>query len=886
MLSSSSAIAALLIVQPAVAQTPAPVTTAAADEAPAQDIIVIGTRRTDRSVTDSASPIDVIGGAELAAQPAADMLDVVKNLVPSFYVPQNTISDASSFVRAPSLRGLSADEVLIMINGKRFNRSALVQVYVGGDTALSFGSQGADLSLIPTIAIKNLQILRDGATAQYGSDAIAGVINYGLRDDAGFEVQARYGQTYEGDGKSYQLAANGGIKLGSRGFINLSGEYFDDGQTSRGETRPIAVVFAQANPGLADQLPNYPGPVQNWGSSPSHGYKLMLNSSYEVFENNSIYFVGNLANKKANESFNYRSPISAPTPLAIDNGTGTPATSSPGRNGSFNPIYLTPCPTGNPTCPAGGFVKDANTFSFASIYPAGFTPRFLGEIDQRYGTLGFKGSTDGGLTYDLSGTLSRNSLDLSMNNSLSPSFGPQSQTEFEFGKLIQREFDANLDLTYPVEVGFASPITLSGGAEYRREQYEATAGDAQSYGAGPYAAQNLYSQIFPGVYAANGTANQSPGASGYGGTSPAGAQKYKQSNYGIYVGAETDIVTALTVGVAGRYEHYNTFGGAFVGKVNALYRVSDMFSLRGTFGTGFHAPSPGQNNVQILTTNFVAGNQVQTGTYPVTSTIAQYYGAQTLKPEKSTNFGLGFVVKPVSALTLTVDGYSIKVRNRIGITQNFNVTAGDVIAQPALAAVGVGGVVNYFTNGFDTRTNGVDAVATYRTELLNGPLNLSLAYSYNKSKVTDSVPNTISSAQVVNISHLSPNHRLNFSAGWQIGGFSINGRTNFYSYWRNETDYPYVSPASATAPIPILGQKFGSKVTNDLDVSYTFAEHFTLTLGAYNIFNVHPDKIAPTQANPIYDLTGSTADGQVYPRTGGPFGINGGFWYARIRVKY
>ena len=262
-LAAGVALAALTVAQPVLAQAPAAAAaTPAADDASAKDIVVIGTRRTDRSVTDSASPIDVIGAAELNAQPAADMLDVVKNLVPSFYVPQNTISDASSFVRAPSLRGLGADQILVMINGKRYNRSALVQVYTGGDTALSFGSQGSDISLIPTIAIKNLQILRDGATAQYGSDAIGGVINYVIRDEEGIELQARYGQTYRGDGRSYQVAGNAGFKLGDRGFVNLSGEYFDDGQTSRGTTRPIAVVFAQANPGLASQLPNYPGPAQ------------------------------------------------------------------------------------------------------------------------------------------------------------------------------------------------------------------------------------------------------------------------------------------------------------------------------------------------------------------------------------------------------------------------------------------------------------------------------------------------------------------------------------------------------------------------------------------------------------------------------------------------
>lgn len=222
-LASSVTGLALIAANPALAQS-APVAADAAAKDAATEIVVIGTRRLDRSVTNSASPVDVIGAAELSAQPAANMLDAIKNLVPSFFVGQNTISDASSFVRAPSLRGLPGDEILVMLDGKRYNRSALVQVYTGGDTALSFGSQGSDISAIPAIAIKSLQILRDGATAQYGSDAIGGVLNYGLRDDAGFEAQARYGQYYDhGDGESKEFAANVGFKLGDMGFVNLSG---------------------------------------------------------------------------------------------------------------------------------------------------------------------------------------------------------------------------------------------------------------------------------------------------------------------------------------------------------------------------------------------------------------------------------------------------------------------------------------------------------------------------------------------------------------------------------------------------------------------------------------------------------------------------------------
>jgi iron complex outermembrane recepter protein len=865
-------------VMPTMASAQAPAATAAADDA--KEIVVIGTRRTDRSVTDSASPIDVIGATELNTQPAANMLDVVKNLVPSFFVAQNTISDASTFVRSPSLRGLPGDQILVMINGKRFNRSSLVQVYSGGDTALSYGAQAADIGTIPSIAIKNLQILREGATAQYGSDAIGGVINYGIRDDAGIELQARYGQTFRGDGKNKQIAGNVGFKMGDRGFLNLSAEWFDDGQTSRGATRPIALQFAANNPTLANQLPNFPGPVQIWGSSPSNGYKLFLNTAFDLGSDSKLYFTGLISHSEANQSFNYRSPVVATAPFTVDLGGGVTGTRSPGRNGSFAPIYLTPCPAATPTCPAGGFVNNTNTFSFASVYPAGFTPRFIGKVDQSFGTVGIKGTAEAGFTYDLSATLGRHSTDLSMTNSLSPSFGPASQTSFKFGKLIQSEITGNLDLTYPLEVGFAAPITLSGGMEYRREQYKATVGDAQSYGAGIYASQPLYNLIAPGVYApALNTAtpptqiiaNQSPGASGYGGTSPQAAGTFSQSNYSFYAGAETDVTEALSLGLAGRYENYNTFGGVVVGKFNFLYRVSDAFSLRGTVGTGFHAPSPGQSNVQILTTNFVSGGQVQTGTYPVGSAVAQFFQAKALVPERSTNFGLGFIVKPMSGLTFTVDAYSIKVTNRLTITRNFTVTQADINLQPALAAVGPGGVVNYFANAYDTITEGVDAVASYRTDLGAGKFNASLAYNYNKSRVTRST-SAVSLAQIAGVSTFAPKHRAILSAGYEIGSFSLNARGNYYSSWQQTVDYP--------------GQTFGAKATADLDVSYTIADHYTLTIGANNIFNTYPDKIAASATNPIYQVTGSLADGQIYPRSGGPFGINGGLWYARLKVKY
>jgi len=858
---STAIVASLLVCDAASAQE-----VTAPDDAKT-DVVVIGTRRTDRTLTDSASPVDVISASELSSQPSANMMDAVKNLVPSFYVGQNSISDASTFVRSPSLRGLPGDEVLVMMNGKRYNRSALVQVYGGSDTGLGFGSQGSDISAIPALAIGSLQVLREGATAQYGSDAIAGVLNYGLKEISGLELVSRYGQYYQnGDGQSYQFAGNVGVGILGRGFINVTGEYDKDDATSRGATRPAAANFAINNPTLAGLLPNYPRPAQIWGSSPSRGYKIVVNSAIDVTDNSKLYFFGNFAHSRAVESFNYRPSVAS---TAVDS---TGKTQSLGANGAFNNIYLTPCPTGNATCPTGGFLSAGNVFNFRSIYPAGFTPQFVGVTEELYGTLGYKGDM-GGLHYDISGTLSRNTLNLSMYESLNSSYGPQSQTSFQFGKITQEEADANIDLSYPLEVGLAAPLTISGGGEYRKETYKLVAGDLQSYGVGPYVSQPLYNLVSPGVYAYSGTTvGQSPGASGYGGTSPAAAGSWSQKSVAAYIDLETDLTKALSVGLAGRYEHYDSFGGTVVGKFNAIYRVTDGLSIRGTVGNGFHAPSPGQSHDSILTTAFNNGNQVQTGTYPVDTAISRYYGATALKPEKSTNYGIGFVAKPARGVTLTVDGYEIDVRNRIGISQTFAVTASDIVKQPALVAVGNGGAVTYFTNASSTRTRGVDVVGTYHTTLSEAQLNFTLAYNYNLSKVTKYDPKVISPAQIIDAAHLAPNHRLIFTTNWSLDGFAVNVRENYYSWFSSAVDYG------------VNSQHFGGKFTTDLDVSYTFNK-FTLTVGSTNLLDARPDKLTTASAV-LYPLTGSTADGQIYPRNGGPFGFNGGFWYARIRMKY
>ena len=841
----------------------APAATAATADDGAAQIVVLGTRRTDRTSTSSASPIDIISSKELGTQGASNLLDVIKNVVPSLYVPQNAISDASSFVHSPSLRGLPADETLVMLNGKRFNRSALVQVYSGGDTGLGYGSQGSDIGSIPTIAIKNLEVLRDGATAQYGSDAIAGVMNYGLRDnDHGVEVQGRYGQFYDhGDGKSYQIAANAGFKLGQIGFANLSGEYNDDGRTSRGQTRPTALAFAAQNPGQAGSLPYYPLPAQIWGNSPTHGWKVLLNSALDISDNAKFYVIGNASHSHTEESFNYR----ASTDAVLDS-TGAKLQSA------YAPGDLVLCArnflnySATPGHDANGCATTQDPY-FHNLYPAGFTPVFVGVVEELYGVAGIKGNA-GQLTYDVSVSASRNSLDLSMYNSLNTAFSPNNpasnapyntatQTKFNFGRQAQKETNANLDLTYPVEVGFAKPITLSGGLEYRKETYQLGVSDFQAYAQG--------------------------GASGYGGVSPSQAGSWSQSNVAVYGGAETDITSNWTIGTAGRYEHYDTFGSATVGKINTRYEFIPGFAIRGTVGTGFHAPSPGQEHNSTLTTNFIGGNSIQTGTFPVDSAASQYYGAKPLTPEKSTNFGLGFTAKPISGLSLTVDYYNIKVRNRIFVSEPYTITPADLIASPALGAVGLNGNVSYFTNGLSTLTRGVDVVGSYATAVAGGRLNLTLAYNHNQNSVTSANANVVNGAQIEVIRNLAPHDVAHFSANYSHSKWSLTVRENYYGSWSDAVDYGNAAGTAGSNGGSL--QVFGAKATTDLDITYTLAPQFALTLGANNLFNTFPDKLNASSQT-IYPITGGGSDGQVYARNGGPFGMNGGFLYVRATVKY
>lgn len=774
-----------------------------------EEIIVTGTRVANRTATESLAPIDVFGAGDLEKQAFTDTNDILRTLVPSFNVGRNAISDGSTFVRPPTLRGLPPDQTLILVNGKRRHRSALVQL---GGGALAAGAQASDLAQIPAIAIKQVEVLRDGASAQYGSDAIAGVMNFQLKDASdGGTAEIQYGSSYEGDGDNVKLASNVGLPLGPNGFFNISAEYTQNDPTNRGVQDPRA-------PAAKTDL------AMNWGSPDAEATRVFINSGIDLTDTQSVYLFGNYGTSKSNGSFFYRPPS---TTHAVN----------------------------GPVLPVPG---DPDGFTFREWFPLGFTPRFYGDMKDASLVGGFKHELESGLTYNISGSYGRSQLDYELKNTVNPSMGPDSPTEFYVGRLVQEETSANIDLAYPVEIGLASPMNLAIGTEYHREVYEIAPGDTASYTVGPYAS---YTDPVTGA-----VLGMPIGSNGYPGFRPEDSGEFTRDNIAFYVDTETDITEAFTLGVAGRYEDFDYFGSTFNWKVSGRYELTDSFALRGSVNTGFRAPTPGQSQTSSVQTYFPAGSSspVARGTYPADSIVAQYFGAEPLSEEKSTNFA-GGLVADVADISLTVDYYNIKVEDRIALSGDFNPTAADRAALAALGVPGANtlGAVNYFTNSFDTRTQGVDIVANTSVDAGEGKIDLTAALNYNETKVISRNEDVIDDDRVADLEKQLPKYRGNFTALYSIGDFSLLGRASYYSKFTDTANY---------------AKTFGSEWLFDTEVSYTFYDQITFSVGAQNLFDNYPDKV---DAN----ADGSYSVGQVYPDTS-PIGYDGGTYYVRLKVAF
>jgi len=877
-------------------------------------IIVTGTRRSNRTVGESAVPIDVFNSDDLIkAQSSPNLQSILKNLVPSFNQQRNLLGDASAFVRPPTLRGLPADQVLVLINGKRMHRSALVQI-AGGD--LNAGAQGADLAQISSPAVGRLEVLRDGAAAQYGSDAIAGVINLGLRrDDEGFEVAARYGQSYRGDGQDTQLTAFWATKLGKDGgFFNITGEFIDQRIFDRSVARPVVPALAALTPSVVTDFPT----GNRLGGPENRAYRGVFNMELPAGDV-TFYAFGNYGWQRQGNDFNLRHPRS----VTVEPIPGRPGTANIPR--SVNPVFLDRAGVDV----QGRALWDVNgrQFDLFSIptFQNGFVP-FFESTNEDLGLVGgFKGE-ERGINYDVSVMLGQNQIRFFMSDTLNVSLGPQTPTNFYMGKFVQREFNLNADFNTQWDIGLAKPLFIAWGAEVRRESFETGLGDRASWETGPFGVQRLVSCTVGGVAAPcstpgsvvvpgaainpfNGSRNPAtglPGSNGFQGFSPSTVGERGRNNYSGYLDVEANVTDNFEVGVAGRFDHFDDFGSTVNGKISARWAINDVIALRGAASTGFRAPTPGQQSIQNLTTGFPFNSVVPLGilTARVDSPIGQFYLAQPLRAEKSVSFSAGTVITPGGGFNITLDYFNINVRDRIGLTANIN----PALDLAFLQAQGIPeaselGAVRYFTNAFRTRTQGVDLVVSHRADTSFGRFNTSLAINYTDTRVTDRtvINGTLASGRAIsltpindvrrgNIERSQPRWRAVLTEGYTNGIFDFTGRLNYFGTFTTFLDpvttgigaTPGVTLAQAQALYPTLWSKdFGAQASFDLEMGITLKEKYRLALGVENLFNTFPQR----ETRNVYPGTGGQLNGSIYPDTA-PIGQLGGFWYARATAKF
>jgi len=795
-----------------------------------EEIVVTGTRRTDTTAADSASPIDIISGETLSETSFADMTDVLRTQVVALNVQRFSTQDAAAFVRPFSLRGLPPDETLFLVNGKRRHRSAVVQL---SNQPLARGSQGPDLATIPTIAVEQLEVLRDGASAQYGSDAIAGVINFRLRDAAhGATLITRYGEFFKGDGADLQVQGNLGLPLTAAGFFNISGEYVRSETTSRGTQRPDAQALIDGGNTAV------PVPAQRWGNPDLKAGRLFFNAGVPLSDRLDLYAFGNYGKSEGETGFFYRFPSVA------------------ANAGIYRSVPLTNQPGGA-------------RFSFLSVFPGGFSPIFGSDVEDASLISGLKGDLASGLHYDFSGSFGQSDVEFNLRNTINPSLGPQSPTTFDAGALKQRETNANADFVYPWDTGvFAAPLNVAFGAEYRRELFEIQQGDAPSYTAGPFA-----NVLDPDTGTRVGLA---VGSSGFPGFSPQAAGDWSRNNWAVYLDLETDITDRLTAGVALRQEDFSDFGSTFNWKVSGRLKMTDAIALRASVNTGFRAPTPGQSNISDIQTNIdvATARVLLTATLPPTKPISQFFGARALQPEESFNIAGGFVLTPLDNFLITLDYFDIKVDDRIGVTGNIVITPAD---RAALTAAGISGAdsferIRFFGNFFDTRTKGVDVVSSYTFRLpADATLGLSASANYTDTKVTQVRDDrAIDRERRTELEEFNPQWRGILSLEYARGPFTGLARASYYSDWLDAI--LIASNPSDTS----LDQRFGAEWLLDLEMSYAVTKALTLTLGGQNVLDSFPDKDARQAQKNI---------GLVYPQFS-PIGYNGGFWYARATAKF
>lgn len=837
-----------------------------------EQIAVVGTRSAPRSIVTSPVPVDIISGNQFLRQGNTDIISMLTTLVPSLNVNDQSINDAASLVRPANLRGMASDHTLILLNGKRRHRSAAITFLGGG---LSDGAQGPDISVIPSSALKQVEILRDGAAAQYGSDAIAGVINFVLKDDdSGGNISTQLGQFYSGGGEEIQLQGNIGTKLTNKGFLNISAEFRQREATDRAVQRDDAQALVDAGNTFVND------PAQDWGIlDVDNDIKFLANMGGELSGNVRWYSFINFAQRDIEGGFYYRHPQQRRGVFLAESSNGQsnrllvgdldgigsgiecPTVIIDSDNILNNEQYIA---IADNTTEVG-----LNCFAFNERFPGGFSPRFGGRVKDASFNAGFKGVTPTEWYYDMSVGLGYSDIDYKLLNTVNPSLGPNSPTSFSPGGVSQVERSINIDVKRYFDSMWVEPISVAAGLEWRRESYHQQAGELASYQVG-----------FLAVEPATGIEQGfSVGSNGFPGYTPQSAGHWSRSNWAIYTDIESYVAENIQVGTALRYEHFNDFGSTFEGKLTGRFEVSEQLSFRGSISTGFKAPTVGQSNVINVTTAFSSRGLEDQATLPPTHPISQQVGATPLKPEESVNSSLGLVYYWDESLYLTFDYFNIELSDRISTTSAIRLSEQD---KQALLAQGLSNTqifdnAKYFTNDFDTSTHGVDVVLNHHFALWGINHHFSASLNWTETQVERVTLYTRANAEgeIVTESNLTParirmlednlpNYRAVLSLAQRYEQFSALWRLRYYSSF-------YEDHLDASADLDIYGS---SETVLDVELGYDITESLSFTLGVQNAFD------ATGSENPFRGTAGA-----LYPPTS-PIGMNGGYYYARINYSF
>jgi iron complex outermembrane receptor protein len=769
-------LAASLVLASAVALAQAAPETAQSGEV--EELIVTGTAAKDRTVLDSPVPIDLLSAEDLARTGAVsdELGQALAAVAPSFNFPRQSNSGTSDHVRAGQLRGLSPDQLLVLVNGKRRHGSAVVN----SETKIGRGTAAVDFNTIPLSAVERVEILRDGAGAQYGSDAVAGVINVLFDEDPDrTDIEASFGAhvTHHEptdrdirDGETFTLNASTGFALPGEGFLRIGGEFEDRNKTNRAGFDLVPFFEDPANAYLAGRR------SYTMGDPNSRAYGLWFNGE-ALFGEVSFYGFGTFSNRdtRGGGAF-FRYPISDDNVLAI--------------------------------------------------YPDGYRPHTRADDLDFSFTFGAEYDVEA-FTLDTSVSYGRDELDFGVSNSLNPSFGLASPTKFHSGEYVNDQLGVNVDATREIAVAaFDGPLTLLLGVGYRRETYETTRGDLASYEAGPFAG----CPVLP----------CSIGAQAGPGLTPLDEVELDRNVVSLYVDTAAEVVEDVLVDLAVRYEHYSDFGSEVTGKLSAAWTLADALTLRGAVSNSFRAPGVQQVGYSDTSTTFgPASSLVRVRTVRPNTDIGRAVGARKLDAEKSFNASLGATYS-IGAFDASVDLFHVQIDDRITLSEQFSGPGIAGIVNPLPGGAGIEGV-RYFANAVDTKTQGVDVVLAYAQELLGGDLGLDLSFSYADTEIERYAPTPaviaglgfrlVGSEETNTLETAAPDSKLVLTGDWSNEDLTLLARFTRHG-----------STKRVFAFDPAARQRYGPELQLDLEASYRFLERFTVALGAVNVTDNYPDE--------------------------------------------